>query len=311
MSYRDETKVVEVLGEQKEPYYDDSDELSSTLDGGEGVWEDEESDTDDEKENGYEDEDEDMAATLHPQQESKEESKEESSSMKKGTVFRTKGLYSKYEFFLEDTEEFLFMAKKQPNNRTSNYHIWDMRRWHSGGSKLTKKSGNYVGKLRKKQGGYILYSRDIEKKELAALTFIQPSLEAQMQEGALPRQIRAMLCPQSPEGGQRPHSVPRPEQDSMLNGIIGSGVMEREAFDENFEVLESKYPTFSHGVYRLNFQGRVRFPSIKNFQLTTSTDRERVVCQFGKHDQDIFHLDYDEPVSPLQAFAFALAAFDL
>lgn len=288
----------------------DSEEDASVLDAGEGVWEDEE----EEKTSVSMDQSD---AVLHPHneveekgsvsdEETKEESKKEPFTLTKGTVFRTKGLYSRYEFFLEDTEEFMFMAKRQPNNRTSNYHIWDMRRWHSGGSKLSKKSGNYVGKLRKKQGGYVLYSRDTDKKEVAVATFIQPSLEAQMEEGALPRQIRAMLCPLD-----APHPVPHPERDSMLNSVIGSGSMEREAFDDSFTVLESKYPTFSHGVYRLNFRGRVRFPSIKNFQLTTSTDRDRVVCQFGKHDRDIFHLDYEEPVSPLQAFAFALAAFDL
>lgn len=46
--------------------------------------------------------------------------------------------------------------------------------------------------------------------------------------------------------------------------------------------LRTRKPAFSRGVYRLNFNGRVTVPSVKNFQLVSPDDESHTVCQFGK-----------------------------
>jgi Tub family len=55
------------------------------------------------------------------------------------------------------------------------------------------------------------------------------------------------------------------------------------------------------GAYVLNFNGRVTMASVKNFQLVSPDDHETVVLQFGRVAKDVFNVDYQWPLSPLQA----------
>ena len=64
------------------------------------------------------------------------------------------------------------------------------------------------------------------------------------------------------------------------------------------------------GAYVLNFNGRVTMASVKNFQLVSPNDHETVVLQFGRVAKDTFNMDYQAPLTPLQAFAICLSAFD-
>lgn len=64
------------------------------------------------------------------------------------------------------------------------------------------------------------------------------------------------------------------------------------------------------GAYVLNFSGRVTQASVKNFQLVSPDDHDTVVLQFGRTAKDTFTMDYQWPLSPLQAFAICLSSFD-
>lgn len=68
----------------------------------------------------------------------------------------------------------------------------------------------------------------------------------------------------------------------------------------------------------LNFHGRVTVASVKNFQLVATADPshpdsvddvETVLLQFGKVGDDIFTMDYRQPLSAFQAFAICLSSF--
>ncbi|OQU78417.1 tubby-like F-box protein 10 isoform X1 [Sorghum bicolor] len=67
----------------------------------------------------------------------------------------------------------------------------------------------------------------------------------------------------------------------------------------------------------LNFHGRVTVASVKNFQLVATTDTSHpdsvddaeIVLQFGKVGDDIFTMDYRQPLSAFQAFAICLSSF--
>ena len=81
------------------------------------------------------------------------------------------------------------------------------------------------------------------------------------------------------------------------------------------EVLRTKKPEWSskQGSYVLDFGGRVKTPSVKNFQLVHGNERthaDELVLQFGKVDTDVFILDFRYPLNPLQAFAVAISAMD-
>lgn len=63
--------------------------------------------------------------------------------------------------------------------------------------------------------------------------------------------------------------------------------------------------------YILNFNNRVRLPSVKNFQMIRSDDQSKTVyLQFGRVGDDSFSLDFGYPISPFQAFSIALSACD-
>jgi hypothetical protein len=59
----------------------------------------------------------------------------------------TSSLYPTYKLYLENKMKLLIVAQKMNLNTTSNYHLFDMTRGTVSGS-LSKKSGNYLGKLR-------------------------------------------------------------------------------------------------------------------------------------------------------------------
>ncbi|XP_006654779.1 tubby-like F-box protein 10 [Oryza brachyantha] len=85
-------------------------------------------------------------------------------------------------------------------------------------------------------------------------------------------------------------------------------------------LLKNKAPQWHEHLqlWCLNFHGRVTVASVKNFQLVAAADpshpdsvgdEETVVLQFGKVDNDIFTMDYLQPLSAFQAFAICLSSF--
>ncbi|XP_062222027.1 tubby-like F-box protein 9 [Phragmites australis] len=85
-------------------------------------------------------------------------------------------------------------------------------------------------------------------------------------------------------------------------------------------VLNNKIPRWHEHLqcWCLNFHGRVMVASVKNFQLVAPVgtgepwgvrDDETVILQFGKIGEDIFTMDYQQPLSAFQAFAICLTSF--
>src|SRR5262249_52765141 len=76
-------------------------------------------------------------------------------------------------------------------------------------------------------------------------------------------------------------------------------------------VLNTKSPRWHQQLHCwcLNFHGRVTVASVKNFQLVSAVDCEKVVLQFGKVGKDLFTMDYRYPISAFQAFAICLTSF--
>ncbi len=237
-------------------------------------------------------------------------------------------LYPTYEMVLEDPQKTLIVACKMSLNRTSNYHLFDMTRGQAG-SKLSKKNGNYLGKLRARnvhRTEYVLLNQSSEREEMAGVLFDRLSLLSQLKDGNQPRKMK-VLVPRLDE-----HNIPVPNrtgdndsgslcekllvmedweagQDTSTSSTVASSKLRANA--EGMFSYQSKDPVFENGNYRLNFNGRVSMPSVKNYQLVASDDIDNIICQFGKVDEDAFHLDYKQPLNAVQAFAFALCQFNL
>lgn len=227
-------------------------------------------------------------------------------------IVRDKGslqskLYPTYELFLEEPKKKLIVATKMNLNRTSNYHLFDMTRGQAG--RLSKKSGNYLGKLRAKnvhRTEYALVTHASERQEVAGIGFERFSLVQQLKEGSLPRKMSVLLPHLDSNKVPIANKVKENGDDSIVEHLGST-----KAKTNKFLAFQSKDPVYENGNYRLNFNGRVSVPSVKNFQLVSSTNPDDIICQFGKIGEDRFHLDFKAPLNAFQAFALALSQFNL
>ncbi|GMH55577.1 hypothetical protein TrRE_jg11200 [Triparma retinervis] len=206
-------------------------------------------------------------------------------------------------YFQDGGDAIAMIAEKQGSNRTANYHIFDMTRG-APGAKLSKKSGNYMGKLRgtRNKTEYSLLSSAAMKEQVGAFVFDKVSITKQLKEGQVPRRLHVLLPPLS--GSSTPVPVNTNADSDMIsrfrNGLVSPGPL-----------LTTKEPTFERGQYRLNFHGRVTTPSVKNFQVVDPGRPREVLAQFGRVEEDKFHLDFRRPLTAFQAFGMALAQFNL
>ncbi|KAF9585951.1 hypothetical protein BGW38_010809 [Lunasporangiospora selenospora] len=77
-------------------------------------------------------------------------------------------------------------------------------------------------------------------------------------------------------------------------------------------ILRNKSPQWNDDTssFVLNFGGRVLLASVKNFQIVHDNDLDYIIMQFGRTTPDRFSMDCQYPMTPFQAFAFALTSFD-
>ncbi|KAL9189157.1 hypothetical protein ACHAXT_011647 [Thalassiosira profunda] len=199
-------------------------------------------------------------------------------------------------FQTEDAETVSIIAEKIKTSRTANYRLFDALR---GGmnAKLSKKSGHYLGKLRQakdQSGAYTLFNCSREKRSVAAYQYDVPALMEQVREGQPPREMQAIV----PKDG-------KPSSDNRLLEHLHNGIWKQQ----KLVTVKTRAPTFAEGQYRLNLSGRVLLPSVKNMQLETSGGE--CLLQFGRVDENTFHLDYKAPFTAFSAFGAALCQFDL
>ena len=85
-------------------------------------------------------------------------------------------------------------------------------------------------------------------------------------------------------------------------------------------ILDTKQPEWSAklNAWTLNFSGRVKQPSKRNFMLVIQQDDQALVnefgqkkplLRFGKISKDRYALDFSYPLSPVQAMGIALTTF--
>jgi tubby-related protein 1 len=80
--------------------------------------------------------------------------------------------------------------------------------------------------------------------------------------------------------------------------------------DSNVHKLENLKPEFNNDMdcYCLNFYGRVKKASAKNFQIIYPGDPDNIILQHGKVNRDEFNIDFREPFNFVNAFAVSLVS---
>lgn len=87
---------------------------------------------------------------------------------------------------------------------------------------------------------------------------------------------------------------------------------EKEGRMDDLVQMTNKSPSWSEDSmsYVLNFGGRVTMASVKNFQIVHAKDPDYVVLQFGRVAEHLFTMDYQYPMSAIQAFAICLSSLE-
>ncbi|KAL7510429.1 hypothetical protein ACHAXN_010623 [Cyclotella atomus] len=234
-------------------------------------------------------------------------------------IKRNKGiknkLFPEYRVYLKENNAFLMTSKKRMGNATSNYLISMGRNDFD-----NRQSPNVLGKLRSNFLGteYTIYDGGRNPQyessfeddgdanvrcELGAIFYA-----ASTTLGAKgPRKMKA--CIGKLDDGNNPAKVwmPMKEDDDRMVTCFKD-----KDSQNNLVTFVNKNPSWNEEIkaYALNFNGRVTMESVKNFQLIDESDPEKIYLQFGRTGKDEFILDLQWPLSPLQAFAFALSSFD-
>ena len=265
----------------------------------------------------------------------------------------TKGVMGKlnptYTLYLQDehwqTMGQIMTVKRNRKSRTPYYSFFDMTKG-SIGKQFSKKSGNYLGKLRSNYHGNecTLYGPEVVPSGHVAIRFCRNKQDiiSKAQGNSDPRAMRVLLP--LVEAGDKDGTPPviGTNGDTMLQQLEDQANFEeteqlglnatrrrRNPNEEKYNngtneyaLLGNKLPVFSRGSYRLNFGGRVTLPSVKNFQLVKMsnvieenmnvdvTKLDDVMMQFGKVGDDDFHLDFRAPMTAFQAMGIVLAQFN-
>ncbi|CAM9962365.1 unnamed protein product [Scytosiphon promiscuus] len=251
---------------------------------------------------------------------------------------RSNKLFPEYSLFMKEGDRFLMCSKKRPNNATSNYLI-SMR-----AGDLDRNSTNFLGKLRANFVGteFQVYDNGYNPKE-------QPGTfggswgtgnhsgggrgsgvgnEPMREELGCIMYASNVLGSRGPRKMQASVAIPTVTETGVVSkwseldggrgsqtGGGGSKAIDRvknRDYDGSIYMV-NKPPRWNDqvGAYVLNFYGRVTMASVKNFQLVSTEDFDRIILQFGRVARDEFTMDFQQyPITPFQAFAITLSSFD-
>lgn len=119
-----------------------------------------------------------------------------------------------------------------------------------------------------------------------------------------PRKMTVLL-PGLTSSNDRIRVQPKSEKETLRERV-------KEHGNGEVLVLHNKSPQWNEEThsYVLNFNGRVTLASVKNFQIVHDQDLDYIILQFGRISEDTFTIDFQYPMTPLQAFGIALSSFD-
>lgn len=130
------------------------------------------------------------------------------------------------------------------------------------------------------------------------------------------REFMALLYDQASEASEQDFRtitciVPSPASIARRDELLE--LWAERALTADHVVINSRTPQLIDGSYHLDFEGpeeRVQMASPMNFVLEDAKTRKNRL-QVGKMAKGVYSCDFRAPISPFQAFALALGAFDV
>lgn len=225
------------------------------------------------------------------------------------------GTHCSFQVHLESNHEFLLAARRRKKSKVSSYVIsQDLE-------DLKRDTDNCLAKLKANFSGteYMLWGKSADPtvrkgyaKEKLCINFKQNSSKG----GALEGGPRSMItCMPIPETKWEPDT----DKGTGLEECLVQAVRHElpPQLDRKLCMLATKPAEYDESLkgYTLDFKGRVKEASVKNFQLvhwdhTRDQKGAQVALQFGKVEEDQYVLDFSYPLNVELAFAIALASID-
>ncbi|XP_072129112.1 tubby protein-like isoform X2 [Mobula birostris] len=222
-----------------------------------------------------------------------------------------KGIFPTYYLHMERDDGkkiFLMAGRKRKKSKTSNYLI------STDPTNLSRGGDSFIGKLRSNVFGtkFTVFDNGVNpektpmvpesatiREEIVAICY-----EANILGFKGPRKM-TVIIPGMNVNSERVCIRPKNEHETLLTRWQNKNM-------ENIIELHNKAPVWNEDTqtYVLNFHGRVTQASVKNFQIIHANDPDYIILQFGRVADDVFTMDYNYPLCPLQAFAVALSSFD-
>jgi tubby-related protein 1 len=101
--------------------------------------------------------------------------------------------------------------------------------------------------------------------------------------------------------------LPYHKTEAADNGLLA--IVDKSGPD--FSRLQTRKPIWSDDLeaWTMDFHGRVKLASKKNFLLVSENAPNEVLMLFGKVSKSHFSLDFKAPMTVMQAFCIALTSF--
>ncbi|KAJ8613568.1 hypothetical protein CTAYLR_002223 [Chrysophaeum taylorii] len=215
------------------------------------------------------------------------------------------GMMSSYQFelFLSAEPTKMLLTARRPASGSSNYIVYDQT-VSAPTSSRTNFPKRVIARLKE--------SNSVAGDDRHSAATTSPSsgeiaiFGQERPNGSMPREICVLLAPHA--YGAEASAIPS----------LSAHALQQDTVDPSIPVFVQRDPVIRDGMYLLNFRGRGRVASGKNFQLVAAAkdalresidhaDDEAVVLQFCKVSANRFHLDFSPPFTPLSAFSLAVS----
>merc|ERR1712065_91837 len=177
---------------------------------------------------------------------------------------------------------------------------------------LARDSTNFLGKLRSNFVGtaFTIFDNGNNPKRARGNDKVRAEIAAVQYDTNImgwkgPRKM-TVIIPGMNANGEPVVCQPKSDNESLLERYKNPNQ------NSDLLLLQNKAPYWNEDTqsYVLNFKGRVTMASVKNFQIVHADDTDRVLLQFGRIGEDAFTMDYQYPMTALQAFGVVLSSFD-